>query len=271
MNRFEKLMLTLALLMFSPLLHSKTLVLVHGYLGSAASWESSGVNATLETQGWHRAGVITPGPMGPVLHPVPGDQAPNRVYSVELPSLAPLPIQADHLNAMLALVAARHPGDDIVLAGHSAGGVAARLALVRAPNPQVTELITIASPHLGTERALEALEATDDFGPIGMIKDLFGGDLYHTVKHSRGVLADLAPAFPGSLLYWLNQQPHPQIAYYAIVRGGPVGMGDELIPAFSQDMNQIPALAGRADTRLVPASHALQPQDGLTLAGILAL
>ncbi len=34
------------------------LVLVHGFLGSAQSWEQSGINSILQQHGWKRAGVV---------------------------------------------------------------------------------------------------------------------------------------------------------------------------------------------------------------------
>ena len=37
-----KLLLGLQLALFSPLLHAETLLLVHGYLGTAASWQTGG-------------------------------------------------------------------------------------------------------------------------------------------------------------------------------------------------------------------------------------
>jgi hypothetical protein len=47
-------------------------------------------------------------------------------------------------------------------------------------------------------------------------------------------------------------------------------MGDELVPAFSQDMNNIQALNGKSETRLISINHALQPLDGTVLAKIMA-
>jgi triacylglycerol lipase len=258
-----------ALLLATGAVRADVAVLVHGYLGSAASWESSGVNAVLEGHGWQRAGVLIAGPGGVTLLPPPVAPAQHPVYAVELPSLAPMAIQADHLQALLAWVAARHPGAAINLVAHSAGGVVARLVLARNGAPGVARLVTIASPHLGTLRALEALEETHEGGPFGWFKDFFGGGLYHTVKDSWGALVDLTPPTPGNLLYWLNQQPHPEIDYHAIVRTGPVGLGDELIPAYSQDLNNVPPLHGKAKVTVTPADHALNPADGVVLAGLL--
>jgi len=244
-------------------------VLVHGYLGNAASWEYSGVNAALEGAGWPRAGVVVAGPAGPQIIPGPGRQAANKSYSVELPSIAPVMLQADMLGAMLKRLSAKHPDESIVLVGHSAGGVVARAALVRGQAPGATRLITLASPHLGTIRAVQALDYTDDGWPMSWFKEFFSGGIYDVLEDSWGLLLDLVPPAPGNFLYWLDGQPHPEIQYVSIVRTGPVGLGDELVPVYSQDMNNVPALRGRSEVRVAPAGHLLNPADGLLLAQLL--
>ena len=128
-------------------------LLVHGYLGNAGSWEFSGVNAALAANGWQPAGVIFPR-NGTMLLPPPVPGAAKVTYSVELPSTAPLMVQSDLLLAALRALRARHGKEPITLVGHSAGGVVARMALVRDQATGVTRLITIASPHLGTEREI---------------------------------------------------------------------------------------------------------------------
>jgi pimeloyl-ACP methyl ester carboxylesterase len=179
-------------------------------------------------------------------------------------------MQAEVLRNMLGLVAQQHPDEPVILVGHSAGGVVARMVLVQGGVSAPKALITIASPHLGTVRAVEALDETDDAFPVSIIKEFFTGELYDLLRDSWAVLLDLVPEWPGNLLYWLNRQPHPSIRYVSIVRTGPVGMGDELVPAFSQDMNNIQALNGKSETRLISVNHALQPLDGRVLAKIMA-
>jgi pimeloyl-ACP methyl ester carboxylesterase len=262
----KRFILTLLLCLVSLPLSADVAVLVHGYLGSAYSWQHSGVNAALSSQGWQPAGIITP--RG--ILPAPVDASANKFYTVELPSMAPLGMQAELLRNMLALVAQQHPEEPVILVGHSAGGVVARMALVRGGIGTPKALITIASPHLGTARAVQALDETDDAFPFSIVKEFFVGEIYNVIRDSWAVLLDLAPEWPGNLLYWLNRQPHPSIRYVSIVRTGPVGMGDEVVPAFSQDMNNIQALNGRSETRLFSVSHALQPLDGRVLTELLA-
>ncbi len=247
------------------------LVLVHGYLASADSWEITGINNLLDANGWKRGGLITSAPatVAPVLVG-PGKDAENKVYVVDLPAEAPIIVQTDQFLAMLATIQALHPDDSLIIVGHSAGGIVARTALVRGNIQNVKALITIASPHVGTTLANRALDATDESGLFGGIKSFFGGSGYDTLRRSRGLLFDLAHPYPGSLLYWLNAQQHPDIKYVSVVRLDPVGFaGDELVPGYSQDMNNIPTIQGKSSVIITPAGHTLVTQDGATLLQIL--
>ncbi len=247
------------------------LVLVHGYLASADSWEVTGINTLLDANGWKRGGLISSAPamIAPVLVG-PGKDAENKVYAVDLPAEAPIIVQTDQFLAMLATIQALHPDEDLVIVGHSAGGIVARTALVRNNIQHVKALITIASPHVGTTLANRALKATDESGFFGGLKSFFGGSGYHTLRRSRGLLFDLAHPYPGSLLYWLNAQPHPDIKYVSVVRLDPVGFaGDELVPGYSQDMNNVPPLHGKSSVIITPAGHNLVAEDGVTLLQIL--
>lgn len=270
MNHMRKLIIGALIGLVSLTARADVLVLVHGYLGSAHSWEGSGVNAVLDANGWHRTGILTGGPGGIQLIPATTvSKGGNSVYTVELPSIAPMMVQADHLQAMLGAITSSHPDEPIIVAAHSAGGVVARIVLVRNGIPNATALVTISTPHLGTLRAVQALDATDTPFPFCLVENFFGGDEYRVVKDSWGALIDLTPARPGNLLHWLNGQPHPDIAYHSIIRTGPVGMGDELVPVFSQDMNNVHSLKGRSHVVAVATGHALNPQDGMALLKIL--
>ena len=247
------------------------LVLVHGYLASADSWEVTGINSLLDANGWKRGGLITSAPaMAAPVFVGPGKDAANKVYVVDLPAEAPIIVQTDQFLAMLATIQALHPDDSLLIAGHSAGGIVARTALVRGNIQNIKALITIASPHVGTTLANRAIDATDESGIFGGLKSFFGGSGYDTLRRSRGLLFDLAHPYPGSLLYWLNAQQHPDIKYVSVVRLDPVGFaGDELVPGYSQDMNNIPAMQGKSSVFVTPAGHTLVTEDGTTLLQIL--
>ncbi len=250
-------------------------VLVHGWSAGADTWLYSGVVPVLETRGWSNVGVVSGPPGAPAYFPQAGRGGSNRLYRSQLPAEAPLLLQAALLHEQLALVRGMHPNETLSLIGHSAGGVVARLALVRADAVPVDRLIVIAAPNLGTVRALQGLDVVDSKpffcpGPgIDFMKEVFGGDTYDYLEYSRPALVDLVPAMPGTLIDHLNHQLHPPIEYHALVRSGPVFAGDELVPGYSQDLNQVPALRGRAQVHPTPASHSLNPADGALLARIL--
>ena len=271
MHTTIKLLFLLLISLSSLAARGDVLILVHGYLGSADSWEVSGINSVLEANGWKRGGLITSAPA--TITPLfvgPGQTAANKVYTVDLPAEAPIAIQTDQFLAMLTTIQAIHPGEDLVIVGHSAGGIVARTALVTSSIPNVKALITIASPHIGTTLANKAIDVTDESGPFGVIKSFFGGDGYDTLRRSRGLLFDLAHPYPGSLLYWLNAQHHPDIKYVSVIRINPAGyMGDELVPGYSQDMNNVPSIQGNSSIVLTPAGHTLSANDAVILLEVL--
>jgi triacylglycerol lipase len=261
----------LLLLIWAPVAPASVMVLVHGYLGDGQSFHRAGVVDALQVEGWHFGGDWRYAPDGRVRLANDSGVGERTVYTVTLPATAPLALQADWLSAMRRATEKRHPGEPITLVGHSAGGVVGRLALVRGGTGSVEHLITIASPHLGTDRALQALQATNSggmFGPFRQIltRQALGGHNYDALRQSQAVLVDLAPPHQGNLLGWLNVQKHPEITYDAVVRNTDFRMGgDILIPAWSQDLNQVPALRGRATTIPSPLEHGLDPADAKIL------
>jgi pimeloyl-ACP methyl ester carboxylesterase len=269
--RFVNSFIAVIALLTTSTLHADVLVLVHGYLANANTWELSGINKVLEDNGWKRGGLFTQSPSGPQLLETKDKEAENTVYIVDLPSDAPVIVQSDLLNNMLNTIRQRQPNESLILVGHSAGGVVARMSLVRTSGENVTTLITIASPHVGTTRAEQALHATNESGPFGMVKSAFGGSGYDAVKRSRGLLFDLTRPYPGNMLYWLNSQKHPEINYYSVVRLNPVGFaGDDLVPGFSQDMNNVPVLQSQCSVVTTPAGHTLVMQDANTILDIIS-
>lgn len=245
------------------------MLLIHGYLGDANSWERSGINDELARNGWARAGVFEGSPEGPKLFVTDNLDAENRVYVATLPSELPIMAQSDVLKDIIDMIALR-PGEKIILVGHSAGGVVARMALIRYQLKNIKALITIASPHIGTGRADQALSITRNHGPFNLVKSFVGGSGYDALKHSRGLMVDLRHPQPGNLLFWLNSQPHPDIHYASIIRLKNDGRGgDYYVPGYSQDMNNVPALQGRSSTFTTPTSHFLVRQDADTILSLI--
>jgi pimeloyl-ACP methyl ester carboxylesterase len=155
---------------------------------------------------------------------------------------------------------------DFILAGHSAGGVLARLYMVQHPEAGVTALITIASPHRGTDSAELGLLVGQS--PLGWMAPFFGGQV---LNRSQALFHDLSRERPANLLFWLNRQEHPPAQYISVVRTDDslLGLGDLIVPSWSQDMNQVYALRGRARKITAGSNHALQPADGQLLVRIL--
>jgi pimeloyl-ACP methyl ester carboxylesterase len=260
----------LLLMMLSLPAQADIMLLIHGYLGDATSWEKSGINDQLHQQGWSRAGMFQGSAYGPQLFVTEHKDADNLVYVAELPSETPVMIQADILKNIIDIIEQSHPDEEIILVGHSAGGVVARMALIRHQLKNIKALITIASPHIGTGRADQALDITANHGPFNMVKSFVGGSGYDALKHSRGLMVDLRHPQPGNMLYWLNSQPHPDIHYASIIRLNNDGAsGDYYVPGFSQNMNNVPALQGNSSTFTTPTSHFLVRQDADTIITII--
>ncbi len=242
------------------------LVLVPGYLGDGGSWRESGVTTVLGGAGWADGGHLGMGPRG-VLVRGRSPASPRTLYTLSLPTEAPLLMQARYLTAYLDVLHKRHPDETLLLAGHSAGGVVARLGMVQNPESAVAVLITLASPHLGTQSA--ELGAMAGQSPLAFMAPMLGGN---TLNRSQGLYRDLARERPNSLLYWLNRQQHPHAVYVSIVRKDDslLGLGDMVVPDWSQDMNNVQALRGRSRTLQVAGGHELEGSDGALLARILS-
>ncbi|MCB1505643.1 MAG: hypothetical protein KDJ47_11765 [Hyphomicrobiaceae bacterium] len=245
-----------------------TLVLVQGYLGSAGSWRASGIVPILHQRGWTDAGHLYPGPGWQIVSTVPDVKSTNRLYTLDLPTEAPVALQAQVLSASITEVARRYPGEKIAVAAHSAGGVVARYAMVTNSNIKIATLITIASPHLGTSTA--ELGSAIANSPLSWVAPFVG---LNTINRSQVLYRDLWRDGPFTMLGWLNRQPHPTARYVSVIRTTDVRApyaGDSVVHGWSQDMNMVPALAGRAERFVSPGEHGLRTDDGLLIADILA-
>jgi pimeloyl-ACP methyl ester carboxylesterase len=263
----KRVMQFAALLILLPATASADVtILVHGHLSSGETWARHRILQVLPHYGWGYAGHLVANRAIPKRAP----KYANTVYTANLLSTAPLAHQTASLQQQLQAVQQRHPGEKITLVGHSAGGVVSRMLLVRYGKQQVTRLITIASPHIGTPRAKKGLEITEDHGPLETVKRVVGGNDYRGAKKSRSLYRELLPWNRISALDWLNRQQHPDIDYISVIRVPAVGTrGDRIVPMYSQDMNTIPVLKGKSRAYTTPGDHYLKPVDGPLLGRLL--
>jgi pimeloyl-ACP methyl ester carboxylesterase len=262
----KKMALTLFLLLAAPAQAlAETLVLLQGYLADEDYWRGAGITRTLDDNGWADAGTLRITPEG-IRADRPRPESNRRLYTLALPSEAPLLAQLRYLEQYLDVIQRLYPYETLILAGHSAGGVLGRLYMVEHPDAPVGALITFASPHLGAESA--EIGAMAGSSPFAWIAPLIGGGVLNL---SQGLYYDLVRERPGSLLFWLNHQEHPPSLYISVVRddGGLLSLGDLVVPAWSQDMNQVAALRGRATRILTEGGHGLTEADGELLLQIL--
>ena len=244
---------------------AETLVLLQGYLADEDYWRDTGITRMLASNGWADAGTLRNTRHG-IRSDRPLPRSSRRAYTLAYPSEAPLMVQLRYLEHYLEFILNLHPYESLILVGHSAGGVLGRLYLVEHPDSPVGALITFASPHLGAESA--EIGAMAGNSPLGWIAPLLGGG---TLNRSQGLYVDLVRERPGSLLFWLNRQEHPACRYISIVRedDGLLNFGDLVVPAWSQDMNQVAALRGRARKIVTQGGHGLNKRDAELLLRIL--
>lgn len=244
--------------------YADTVLLLHGYLGSSQEWQRSGIVDQLDSVGWNDAGVLN----------IEDDRVQSsklessytrRLYSVELPSEQAIDKQAKHLDQYIKFVQHKHVDEQIILAGHSAGGIVARLYMVQNPLQNLSALITIASPHLGTKNA--ALAQTVSENVLVWVDGIPGVE---KIYRSQGLFFDLSPGRSDNLIGWLNYQEHPQARYYSIVREESKDhLQDFVVPSSSQDMNEVFALRGRSKTYQIKSLHSLSIKDAEVMKTIL--
>ena len=263
---FVKQLFILTILVFSFSVKAKTLVLVHGFTADGMSWRTTNFTKPLLAAGWKDGGGYGYSPQSMLL--ARGALLKCDVFfTVELPSKETLQIQESLLAKYLTHLYSQRR-EPISLAGHSAGGVVARLYVLNPARQPVNALITIASPHLGTPAANIAHLAGNS--PIGFMTSMIGGD---TLQNARGLFSDLKEEEPYNFLYWMNRQPHPDIHYASIIRNNKslrrLKQFDFIVPPESQNMNNILALKNRSGVAHATQSHSLNSKDGLVVLDVL--
>ncbi len=271
-RRFTALVLFPLMLLLSEVSHAEVVVLLHGLLNNSSSWERSGAVDALQQMGWERAGrAQVGGPTGVLISRPPEKSRGNRVlYLADIPTLIPLEQQSELLEQIVIRLASNHPEEPIYLVGHSAGGVVSRMAVVRNKVPQIRALITIATPHLGSPYANLAHDLATLPYPFRLVPRLMAHEKYKVLRKSRPMIKGLTLARPGTLLHWLNRQPHPEIDYFSVIRRQPPSRAREaLVPFWSQNMNNVAALEGRSTVLPVLAPHRITMGDGYLLGSLL--
>ncbi len=265
-NRKFLIILFLVLLYLPGMLLADIAILVHGYHTGGKTWRASGITQVLASKGWYDISFsgITPENNG------------KYIVAVELPAKAPIEVQANYLSQYIAEISQKNPQHKIHLIAHSAGGIVARLALVnnyanfvKGNNKEfipIVQLITIASPHLGSPIAEMLYSAASDT-PIGFFAPFIGLD---EINDAEVLYKQLSREHKNNFLYWLNRQPHPPIKYISIVRAdGSLLSGDIYVPPHSQNMAFIPAINQHSQVVLTPGDHALKFNDGIIISHLL--
>jgi pimeloyl-ACP methyl ester carboxylesterase len=277
-----KPILSKALLISFLLLPSMVLahiaVLVHGYQGTGGSWREKGIVSHLANYGWKDAGFYAPyynpvtqttaNQYGVSNFGLPGhtlEKTAKQIVTAELPSVAPIEVQAELLSRFLRDIHARYPDKKIHLVAHSAGGIAARLTLIRNPDLPIVQLVTIATPHLGSPLAELANKLAES--PVELLTPILG---MNSLERSERLYEQLSREKENYFLFWLNRQPHPDIDYVSIVRrdGSFIG-GDNIVPPYSQDMALVPVIGPRSKIFYTPGRHYLKFLDAQILASVL--
>jgi pimeloyl-ACP methyl ester carboxylesterase len=241
------------------------LVFVQGYLGESSNWKASGIIHQLEANNWSKGGSYHYSQQGLSFNKAKTKVSANQYFTIELPTEASIREQSYYLSQYLEHLRKASPKERLILVGHSAGGVLSRLVMVQNPNLKVSLLITIASPHLGSDLA----ELANLVGntPITLFAPLFGAE---TFNRSQELYRDLLPEQPGRFLYELNRQPHPKAQYVSVIRNpNSADGGDLVVPAYSHDMRNIFALKNKAQSYTVNGGHSLTRSDGVLIFDIL--
>ena len=254
------------LILPASFVQAKTLVLVHGFMGSGASWRQSGFTQPLLNAGWKDGGSYGYSPQSMFL-PRGISLKGNVFFTVELPSQANLQIQESLLVRYLEHLYSQRQ-EAVTLVGHSAGGVVARLYVIDPVHQPINGLITIASPHLGTPMANIAYLAGNS--PLGMMASMIGGE---ELSNARGLFSDLKEEKPYNFLFMMNRQPHPNIYYASIIRINKILASpdnfDFIVPPSSQNMNNVWALRNRSGIAKTTDSHSLSSKDGFITTELL--
>jgi pimeloyl-ACP methyl ester carboxylesterase len=212
------------------------IVLLHGMGGDGQA--SSGLTGFFRQQNLRYGGVVRIGAGGRPEF-IQAEVVPEKADFFTLEMSDPFQSLQDWTRELDKLLAAIHEetgGARVVLVGHSAGGVAGRKYLVEhTGGPHVAKLVTVASPHLGSNLAMVPLflrklrDSVSGWAGQGSFTAEQMNRLSASIERSfevpfdSPILEDLLPEGLNPRLAALNRSAHPDTVEYECVRalGGP--------------------------------------------------
>lgn len=262
------------LLLTIPPVHAKTVVLVHGMLSDEQEWFKSGIAQSLIKSGWQYKGNLPFAnpklqPFQNYSHSLSNDQP--AFYTLRLNWYLPIAEQSAALKAYVEKIS-EHRKEQIILIGHSLGGVVARHYLINAhknqPTLPIKHLITIASPHLGTPWAWMVWQTLQTpakmfLTPVSPIP----------LSQAEQVLFEISNFPKRNLIHQMAVMEHPNIQYTSIIHE--MKMSEAKVDLFvspdSQNMNHLHALSGKSTHYSIASQHGLSLKDALLLLKIFDL
>lgn len=241
------------------------ILLIHGLGGTGKGWIDDGLVDFLAVNHLRYGGEIrapepgTPSLTGATVSPAEGDVFVLHVSD----SYAGLELWKVELQRAIRAVRQWTGAPEVTLVAFSAGGVAARTYLIDHPQDHgVRKLVTVASPHLGSELATLAER-------IRGVRDQPGvDDLVVRIEKQTGqrlhapLLYQLRPPPQGTFLQELAAAPHPEDVEYFCV----LSVGEPPIEGREELRSEVAQLRGGSDSRLrAKAQNLLMRWIALTM------
>lgn len=236
-------------------------LLLHGLGGQAKVWSVAGTVKHFENQGLAFGGEVHAAGEGPVRF-VASEVAPATADFFTLHVSDPfqsLDLWQEELRDMVEEITDVSGAPKVVLVGFSAGGVAARRYLVEYPKDhRIAKLVTLASPHRGSElasiarRIVEISEGGRIEEPGVVNADRESEGVLRSLEERTGIdldsdlVRELLPERDNEYLQWLNRSEHPlDVAYTPIVSLFQPGI--ETLEDLKREMSLLRSRSGRGD------------------------
>ena len=212
------------------------ILFVHGFGGTGEGWVDAGLTDYLEQTGLRFGGVVHTTIEGGVhLEDSHFPPESSDFYALDISDpFQSLELWQREIHAAADRILSWTGASRLVLVGFSAGGVAARKYLVEhSEDHRIAKLVTIASPHLGSELALvsrvdrDVRKAIDDGRLSGKMAEKYNSIIARIQKVTElrldaPLLRELVPPdHDGAFLEELNRSPHPtDVEYSCLITTG---------------------------------------------------